>query len=233
MGSNTSKSVAQSTLRKFPNRAPGASVPPRQTPPASTRPPLGKIARERAAPEPESRARPSQASVADQLSRSEEDHPTAGLNDSSKQNDLSNPDSMYTEAAIQPDLAQRLREIGVVQPNPTYSPSSTALPFSSPLQESEHSGPIFPSSASNPVLSALEARRRLADQAEAEFESLGLSSATGRSFLQAGMIRDALVMRERGASDADIEHRLNLKKGVLARLGPKSLYKPTGGGVTQ
>ncbi|KAF3762223.1 hypothetical protein M406DRAFT_263605, partial [Cryphonectria parasitica EP155] len=135
------------------------------------------------------------------------------------------------DATIQPDLAERLREIGVVQPNPTYSPSSKASLVSSPLQETRHSGPIFPAASNNAVLSALEARRRLAEEAEEEFENLGIAGGQGRRFLYAGMIRDVLVMKERGASDEQIEHRLNLKKGVVSRLGPKGLYRPAGGAV--
>lgn len=142
---------------------------------------------------------------------------------------MSSPDNM-----IQPELAKRLREIGVVQPNPTYSHSSTAAtspsqPLSQ-LQQTGHSGPIFPDASRNVVLSALEARRRVQHEAEQEIENLGLSSSQGRKFLHAGMIRDALVMREKGASDAAIENRLNLQKGVVKRLGPLHLYKPAVGG---
>lgn len=137
---------------------------------------------------------------------------------------MSSPDNM-----IQPGLAQRLREIGVVQPNPTYSHTSTAEPMSSPLQQTPNSGPIFPSPARNPVLNALEARERLQREAEEEFENLGLSNSQGRRFLQAGMIRDILVMREKGASEAQIENRFNLKRGILKRLGPRGLYEAAGG----
>lgn len=135
---------------------------------------------------------------------------------------------------IQPDLARRLRKIGVVQPNPTYSHSSTATTSpsepNSQLRQTENSGPIFPAASQNAVLSALEARRRVQLEAEEEFENLGLSSSQGRKFLHAGMIRDILVMRERGASEEAIENRFNLKRGVVRRLGPPHLYKPAVGG---
>lgn len=137
---------------------------------------------------------------------------------------MSSPDNM-----IQPELARRLREIGVVQPNPTYSHSSTASPMSPPLQQTPNSGPVFPSPAKNPVLAALEARERLQREAEEEFENLGLSSSQGRTFLQAGMVRDILVMREKGASEAQIENRFNLRQGVLKKLGPRGLYEAAGG----
>lgn len=128
---------------------------------------------------------------------------------------------------IQPDLAARLRQIGVVQPNPTFSPSSTADPIPSPPpphhQGSSSSGPVFPSTSSNPVLSALEARRQIEQAAELDMEQ-----HTARRFLNATTIHRALALRERGASLAQIEERLRLKKGVLAALGPEGLYKPVG-----
>lgn len=137
--------------------------------------------------------------------------------------------------SLQPGLAERLRQIGVVQPNPTYSPSSTASPTTTSSQSlQEHGGgggggPVFPSPSNNAVLSALEARERLSREAEEEFESLGLSGGQGRRFLTSGMIRDVLVMRERGASDGEIENRFNLRRGVVRRLGPRGLVQPVGG----
>lgn len=139
--------------------------------------------------------------------------------------------------SLQPGLAERLRQIGVVQPNPTYSPSSTASPTTTTTSSQslqEHGGggggaPVFPSPSNNAVLSALEARERLSREAEEEFESLGLSGGQGRRFLTSGMIRDVLVMRERGASDGEIENRFNLRRGVVRRLGPRGLVQPVGG----
>lgn len=78
------------------------------------------------------------------------------------------------------------------------------------------------------MLSALAARTRIQEEADEEIENLGRD---GRRYLHAGMIRDALVMRERGVPEDMIQHRLNLKGGVLGRLGPRGLYKPTGGAV--
>lgn len=140
------------------------------------------------------------------------------------------PHMSFPGNMIQPDLAKRLREIGVVKPNPTYSNSSTATTLSaqphSQLEQTKNSGPIFPAASQNSVLSALEARRRVQREAEAEFENLGLSSSQGRNFLHAGMIRDILVMREKGADATAIENRFNLKRGLVKRLGPLHLYKP-------
>lgn len=101
--------------------------------------------------------------------------------------------------------------------------------MSPPRQQAQPDGPIYPSPSSNPVLAALEARERLQREADEEFENLGLSSSQGRRFLQAGMVRDVLVMRARGASEAEIENRFNLKRGVLKTLGPRGLYEPAGG----
>ncbi|KAI3399784.1 hypothetical protein diail_5580 [Diaporthe ilicicola] len=208
MGSGASKSAAQSTIRKFPNRAPGSAVPP---------PSAGSSAPRAAAA---SRPSPSRKAQAPQASFSKDQ---AILEDGSDPHMSPSPDH-----GLQPGLAERLRQIGVVQPSPTYSPSSTASPSSLP-REAGSVGPVFPSPSNNGVLSALEARSRLAREAEEEFENLGLSSAQGRRFLTSGMIRDVLVMRQRGASEEDIEHRFNLRRGLVRRLGPRGLFQPVGG----
>lgn len=131
---------------------------------------------------------------------------------------------------LSPALAQRLREIGAVQPNPTYSHSSTAS--TTALRPGANTGPVFPAPSQNVTLSALEARRRVQEEADEEYENLGTSKSQGRRFLHAGMIRDVLVMKERGASEAQIEARFDLRKGVLQRLGPRELYKSTTAGDT-
>ncbi|KAJ0122768.1 hypothetical protein J7T55_003284 [Diaporthe amygdali] len=206
MGSGASKSAAQSSIRKFPNRAPGSALPPSSGPSA---PRAAAASR----PLPSRKGQTPQASFA---------------KDEAILQDGTDPHMTSREHMLQPGLAERLRQIGVVQPNPTYSPSSTASPSSQP-QEAGRSGPVFPSPSSNAVLSALEARERLAREAEEEFESLGLSSGQGRRFLTSGMIRDVLVMRERGAGEEDIEHRFNLRRGVVRKLGPRGLFQPVGG----
>lgn len=194
MGSGASKSAAQSTVRKFPNRPSGSAA----SAAAASR------------PAPSRRPPPPQASYAKDEAIREDGR----------------------DNTIRPDYAQRLRELGVVQPNPTYSPSSTAsTTTTSPLQQADNSGPVFPSPSNNTVLAALEARGRIQREADEEFESLGVSGSQGRTFLTSGMIRDVLVMRERGASEEEIEHRFNLGRGVVKRLGPRGLYQPLDGGV--
>jgi len=108
--------------------------------------------------------------------------------------------------------------MGVAEPNPTFSPSSTATPgafVSQPVP-----GPGYPSSSSNTTLSVLEARRRLQDEAAAEFDRTGRSTDRGREFLDVATIRDILILRDQGIDSAAIESRFNLKAGVLKRLGP-------------
>ncbi|KUI70415.1 hypothetical protein VM1G_05790 [Cytospora mali] len=207
MGSGASKTAAQSTIRKFPNRPPGSAASAAASRPA-----------------PSQRARPPQASYA---------------KDEATRQDATDPHTASPDTMIHPEYAQRLRDIGIVQPNPTYSSSSTVSPSppsppspSSPLQQADNSGPIFPSPSSNLVLAALEARERLQQEADEEFESLGLSDSQGRRFLTSGMIRDVLVMRDRGASEEEIENRFNLRKGVVRKLGPRSLFQPVGGAAS-
>ncbi|KAJ4414036.1 hypothetical protein N0V82_008153 [Gnomoniopsis sp. IMI 355080] len=229
MGSGPSKSAAQSTIRKFPNRAPGSAVPPPASPSPSS-------AAARAASERATTQRAAAGRANEQRSQREHRQPPAAslFKDDAIREDGYDPHMSSPDSMIQPDLAKRLREIGVVQPNPTYSHSSTATTSSSQpqsqLQRTGNSGPIFPAASQNAVLSALEARRRVQHEAEVEFENLGLSSSQGRNFLHAGMIRDILVMRERGANEAAIENRFNLKRGVVKKLGPPHLYRPAAGG---
>ncbi|ROW07835.1 hypothetical protein VMCG_03352 [Cytospora schulzeri] len=201
MGSGASKTAAQSTIRKFPNRPPGSAA----------------SAAGASKPTPSRRSPPPQASYAKDESIRED----------------------AQDNTIRPDYAQRLREIGVVQPNPTYSSTSTASPShspspsSSPLHQTDNSGPIFPSPSSNPVLAALEARGRIQREADEEFEGLGVSGGRGRRFLTSGMLRDVLVMRERGAGEGEIENRFNLRRGVVRRLGPRGLYQPIKGALPE
>lgn len=128
---------------------------------------------------------------------------------------------------INPEFAQRLQKMGIVQPNPTYSPSSIASPFpdASSIKPSA-SGPQFPSASNNTTLGVLEARRRLEAQAKLELENMGKSTDKGREFLDVATIKQILILRQRGESASDIEARLRLKPGIVARLGPKEIVSP-------
>lgn len=88
------------------------------------------------------------------------------------------------------------------------------------------STPRFPSSSSNATLSVLEVRRRLETRARAELDNTGKSTDKGREFLDIGTIKQILVLQKGGASATDIEARLRLKAGVVARLGPAGMFAP-------
>jgi hypothetical protein len=158
-------------------------------------------------------------------------------------------------------LISRLKTLGPVQPNPTFSNSSTfnqrpplhnpanpqtSKQTSSPQsQQSSHdpslssnfvpsaSNPqqsIFPQQSQNqnqggrqnPAVSLLTARYRLAEEAEREFASLG-KKGEGRQFLDAITIRKVLEMRDEGVEGGEIERRLELRRGVVGRLGRKGV----------
>lgn len=153
--------------------------------------------------------------------------------------------------------------MGVATPHPTLSNSSTVGPFSAPAsssassaspstytqtssslsppshsRERPHTTSYHPSPSQNRTLNALEARGHLQERADAEFED----PTKGREFLDAGMLRKMLLLQNRGMEAREIESRLKLKSGVVARLGPKgitipvegaALNKQTWGGLTE
>lgn len=111
-----------------------------------------------------------------------------------------------------PDFAASLRSIGPVNPNPTYSNSST---FNHPSSTQT----IFPQS-SNPALLVVNSRQRLNKLVDEETESIGLAGHAGRQFLDALTIQQVLTMRDKqGMSQRQIEKFLGLKSGVVDRLG--------------
>jgi len=70
----------------------------------------------------------------------------------------------------------------------------------------------------------LQARSRLAAEAEEEFGMIGRPGAKGRQFLDVLVIRQIIQMRDmQGLSEDEIEDRLELRKGVVARLGRKGV----------
>ena len=81
---------------------------------------------------------------------------------------------------------------------------------------------LFPDPATmrnNPALLIMQARKRWQERAEYEFDNIGRSGFEGRELMDVGMVTDALKMRARGVESEDIEKRLGLKKGVMAKLG--------------
>ena len=127
-------------------------------------------------------------------------------------------DSIDPDASMNAAFSNRLKQMGIVQPNPTFSPSSTA--DAGPSMSQSIPGPSYPSVASNTTLSVLEARRRLQDEADSEFAQTGGAADRGREFLDVGTIRNVLVLRAKGMDPAEIESRLRLKPDVVKRLGP-------------
>ncbi|KAI8954908.1 hypothetical protein F4801DRAFT_412762 [Xylaria longipes] len=205
MGAKASK-PAQTASRKFPTRAPGSAVPPRGP---------GGGAR---------RAEPK------------------GVKDEAIRADGRDPD-LDLDASMDAAYSERLRKMGVATPFPTLSNSSTAGPFSSPSPSSTYtetssslsppkkaaptSGPtattaFYPPPSRNRTLNALEARRDIQARGEAEFED----RSQGREFLDAALLRKALLLQNSGVGAGDIEARLRLKSGVVARLGPRGVTVP-------
>ncbi|TGJ88480.1 hypothetical protein E0Z10_g312 [Xylaria hypoxylon] len=159
-------------------------------------------------------------------------------------------------ASTNPGYSERLRKMGVVTPFPTLSNSSTAGPVAYPSQSSSASPstytqtsssisspspaspryptsnttnttPFYPPPSRNRTLNALEARRDLQARAEAEFED----ASRGREFLDAGTLRRALLLKNRGVAAEAIEARLQLRSGVVARLGPRGVTVPVEGAM--
>jgi 3-deoxy-7-phosphoheptulonate synthase len=78
----------------------------------------------------------------------------------------------------------------------------------------------FPDPRNNPVLRVLEARQRIADEAEGEMSNVGRRGFEGRKYVDAGVITLALMRQARGEPVARIESSLGIKKGRLGVLSP-------------
>ncbi|KAI0882161.1 uncharacterized protein GGS22DRAFT_191332 [Annulohypoxylon maeteangense] len=120
-------------------------------------------------------------------------------------------------------FSQRLKQMGVATPNPTLSNSSTASSYPG-FPEQKPGAPSFAPLSQNRTLSALEARQRLQERAQAEYED----RSKGSEFLDVGTLTQVLIMQGRGVPHADIEKRFRLKSGVVERLGPKGVTVPYG-----
>ena len=124
--------------------------------------------------------------------------------------------------ARDPHLAESLRRIGPVQPNPTFSPSSTS--YASNPQASSLSSPSpvlhVPSPANNAALATLAARERIQSLYEEEKANIGRDGFQGKTLLDISTIRKILVLRdEQGMQPEEIERTLELKSGLLATFG--------------
>ncbi|KAK5135129.1 hypothetical protein LTR08_005654 [Meristemomyces frigidus] len=126
--------------------------------------------------------------------------------------------------ASDPDFARSLRSLGPVQPNPTLSPSSAFPHGNNPNSPSQGPRSAGPDPRKNPAIMVLESRSRLQSEADTEFGRSGQKAHAGRQFLDVYTIRQILIERdEKGRSAADIERRMGLKQGVVARLGAKGI----------
>ncbi|KAK5000061.1 hypothetical protein LTR66_001008 [Elasticomyces elasticus] len=199
MGSSTSKAARTAggtAARKYPSRPSPSSQSPAQTSNAPTqRPPSGQQQAPGPTVRPQARA--------------------SGTRDEALNLDASDP-----------DFARSLRQLGAVQPNPTMSPTSTFPHPSNPNNPTRPSSqPVGPDPRMNPALKALEARARLQDEAEREFVEAGRRGHEGRQFLDVVTIRQVLMLRdEKRLAAEEIERRLGLRKGVVARLGSKGIF---------
>ncbi|KAI0596570.1 hypothetical protein F4775DRAFT_564326 [Biscogniauxia sp. FL1348] len=193
MGSKASKPV-QTATRKFPSRSPGSAVPPPPPPRSSPR------------------SSPPQASFA---------------KDDAIRADSLDPDFDADTLTSNPAFSQRLRQMGVATPHPTLSHSSTVAspPFppnsnlSTPHQPLNQQQQYPAYQPQNRTLNALEARAAVQLRARAQSED----PRAGRELVDAGTLKQALMMRAHGVAATDIERRLRLKNGVVGRLGPEGV----------
>jgi hypothetical protein len=121
--------------------------------------------------------------------------------------------------AINGDFSRRLQQMGNVHGQPTFSPILSARPevhvsLSQPL------GPSYPASANNTTIEVLEARGDLQRKVQAEFEDLDRRSSRRREFVDLNTVVRVLKLREIGVPAARIEAQLDLKSGVIGKLGP-------------
>lgn len=82
---------------------------------------------------------------------------------------------------------------------------------------------VFPT-ASNPALLTAAARDRLTKAAQQEIDQMGRPDFTGRSYMDALTIHQALTMRDvQKMPPVEIERTLRLKKGTMNKLGVDGL----------
>ncbi|KAK7914630.1 hypothetical protein PG985_012333 [Apiospora marii] len=202
MGSKASKPV-QAATRKFPSRAPG------------TAPPPTSFSRPAAAEAPRNPTAAGGQASSDRRAVS----PKASLN----KNDAIKQDAMDPNPITDAAFSQRLRQMGIATPNPTMSNSSTASPIagtSSPHDAASSSSRA--PSQQNTTLNALDARRRIQESVDVQSQN----PSAGREYVDVGVLRQILMMRDRGFAAPDIEKRLRLKSGVVARVGPPGVIAP-------
>ncbi|KAJ5175182.1 uncharacterized protein N7482_001059 [Penicillium canariense] len=198
MGSAASKPVKSTAgaaaRRQYPKQAAPPPRTPRTAPKASPTPQHST---------PTSAPAPSPSQAPDRVPQGPTYH--------SKEQPSSTRSSAIDLDGRDPDFAASLRHIGPVNPSPTLSNSSTV--YRGSMQT------VFPT-ASNPALLVLTARQRIGKAAQEELEQVARGSGTGRQFLDAFTISQALTMRDQQKMPLqEIERLLRMKKGVMDRLG--------------
>lgn len=137
--------------------------------------------------------------------------------------------------ASDPQFAASLRSLGPVTPSSTLSNSShfPPSPLSAPsTNPSSTSHQVFPDPSQNPAIQVLTARENLAKEAEAEFARVRYEGGGGKRFLDVMTIRQILMFRdEKKLAGADIEKKLGLATGTVARLGPRGVVGEAGTAV--
>ncbi|CZR66538.1 uncharacterized protein PAC_16439 [Phialocephala subalpina] len=103
----------------------------------------------------------------------------------------------------------------------SYDPSLSHTQFQPSASNPAQS--IFPDARQNPAVSLLTARYRIAEEADEEFAGLGRKGAKGRRFIDVQTLRQALVLRGEGMRAGEIEEKLGLREGVVARLGKEGV----------
>lgn len=211
MGSKASK-PAQAATRKFPTRTPGSA-------PRSVAPPPRREAPAPARNEPAAQAQDAYTKEEGQYNTAPP--PGCPLADARRPSTAIRRDALDPDLQTDPSFSQRLRQMGVATPNPTLSNSSTAAPMPSSFSASPLR-PQFPAASANTTLGVLEARRQIQERFEMQAQNPGAA----REFLDVGVIKQVLVMRERGSSAAEIEKRLRLQPGLVDQVGARQIVSP-------
>ncbi|KAJ6784191.1 hypothetical protein PWT90_04765 [Aphanocladium album] len=148
-------------------------------------------------------------------------------------------DQTIVEDAADPDFtpagfASRLQQMGIVDPNPTYSPSSRAAgAHQLGGMPSSAAGPIFPSSRANATLSALESRRQVQQRADEDmehFQQVGIRAAR-RRYVDMRTLSDALQLLDKGVPPREVEGKMGMQEGLLDKLGRKGILTHLLGGA--
>ncbi|MCJ1243909.1 hypothetical protein MMC30_001106 [Trapelia coarctata] len=144
----------------------------------------------------------------------------SSVRDETINRDAADPD--FTRSAPDPGFAASLRSLGAVQAKPFYSHTSTFNP-----EQGSGDPPqphMYPSRTTNPAIQVIDARTRLSEAAELEFSQMGKRGFQGKEFLDVVLICQALMLRDdKGLGDKEVEKRLELKSGTMARLGRKGI----------